>query len=273
MDLQYPCLSHTSDVHIVAVLTPRCQLACLAITRSQAMDSYKLALELEATNEEAKDGLRRTIQKINSSQGGEVDSDRAARAMADPEIQVRSDGRDEYWSSHADVIGVTSLTSCCFSLQVCRHLLHPFSAQLLFASNPAAGYLEGPDGEQRAGRHPARSFGLPPHHDQGAGHGGQDSAAHRGRRAQDRVISCRLHDAHDRAQAAQAYIPGEVPWTCTSISVHYFPCITISWTAHVHWQRRRARQLAIDSGDAPDCHGRVSTWFGSASEADVRPIS
>ena len=44
-------------------------------------------LELEPENSEARDALRRTIAKINE-RGGEADPDRAAHAMADPEIQA-----------------------------------------------------------------------------------------------------------------------------------------------------------------------------------------
>jgi len=54
----------------------------------KAMDAYNEILKHEPENEEAKNGLDMVIAKINeSSQGGEVDKERQARAMADPEIQ------------------------------------------------------------------------------------------------------------------------------------------------------------------------------------------
>ena len=54
----------------------------------KAMDAYNAVLKLEPENEEAKNGLELVVAKINeSSQSGEVDKERQARAMADPEIQ------------------------------------------------------------------------------------------------------------------------------------------------------------------------------------------
>ena len=55
---------------------------------SQALETYKAGLALDEHNEECKEGLQRTIEKINQSQGGEMDSERASKAMADPEIQA-----------------------------------------------------------------------------------------------------------------------------------------------------------------------------------------
>ena len=52
------------------------------------MDDYKIVLELEPDNSDARDGLRRTIAKINESSSSKADPDRAAHAMADPEIQA-----------------------------------------------------------------------------------------------------------------------------------------------------------------------------------------
>lgn len=52
------------------------------------MDDYKTVLELEPDNSDARDGLRRTIAKINDSSSSKADPDRAAHAMADPEIQA-----------------------------------------------------------------------------------------------------------------------------------------------------------------------------------------
>jgi len=54
----------------------------------KALDAYNEVLKHEPDNEEAKKGLELVISKINeSSQSGEVDKERQARAMADPEIQ------------------------------------------------------------------------------------------------------------------------------------------------------------------------------------------
>merc|ERR1719440_1350062 len=55
----------------------------------KAMDAYNEILKLEPENEEAKSGLDNVIQMVNSQSGsGEVDQERQARAMADPEIQA-----------------------------------------------------------------------------------------------------------------------------------------------------------------------------------------
>ena len=53
----------------------------------KAIDSYKAVLAYDENNEEAKKGLERTVRKVNESSGGEMDAQRQARAMADPEIQ------------------------------------------------------------------------------------------------------------------------------------------------------------------------------------------
>ena len=54
----------------------------------KAMDAYNVILEIEPDNAEAKAGLEQVIQLVNmQSQSGEVDKERQARAMADPEIQ------------------------------------------------------------------------------------------------------------------------------------------------------------------------------------------
>lgn len=55
----------------------------------KALETYQKGLKLEPENAECKDGLQRTalkIQQANSS--GEVDKERLAHAMADPEIQA-----------------------------------------------------------------------------------------------------------------------------------------------------------------------------------------
>lgn len=55
----------------------------------KAMDSYNMILSLEPDNAEAKAGLEQVVQLVNQqSQSGEVDKERQARAMADPEIQA-----------------------------------------------------------------------------------------------------------------------------------------------------------------------------------------
>lgn len=55
----------------------------------KAMDSYNEILKLEPENEEAKSGLDRVVAMVNAqSSSGEVDQERQARAMADPEIQA-----------------------------------------------------------------------------------------------------------------------------------------------------------------------------------------
>ena len=55
----------------------------------KALESFNKALALEEGNEEAKEGLRTTIGRINASQAsGDVDPERARRAMEDPAIQA-----------------------------------------------------------------------------------------------------------------------------------------------------------------------------------------
>merc|ERR1719267_114997 len=52
------------------------------------MDAYNEILKLEPENEEAKSGLDNVIRMVNNSgNNGQVDQERQARAMADPEIQ------------------------------------------------------------------------------------------------------------------------------------------------------------------------------------------
>jgi len=54
----------------------------------KSMDAYNKILELEPDNQEAKSGLDNVVNQVNSqNQGGQVDQERQARAMADPEIQ------------------------------------------------------------------------------------------------------------------------------------------------------------------------------------------
>ncbi len=55
----------------------------------KAMDAYNAILKLEPDNAEAKSGLDNVVAAINAaSSSGEVDQERQARAMADPEIQA-----------------------------------------------------------------------------------------------------------------------------------------------------------------------------------------
>merc|ERR1719440_2570426 len=55
----------------------------------KAMDAYNEILKLEPENEEAKAGLDNVVATVNAqSQNGQVDQERQARAMADPEIQA-----------------------------------------------------------------------------------------------------------------------------------------------------------------------------------------
>ena len=55
----------------------------------KALDSYKAGLQIEADNSLCKQGLNKTLAKIQeSSMDGNVDKERAAHGMADPEIQA-----------------------------------------------------------------------------------------------------------------------------------------------------------------------------------------
>lgn len=53
----------------------------------KAMESYKTGLAIEPENSLCKQGLQKTIQQINAGQFEGPDKERAAHAMADPEIQ------------------------------------------------------------------------------------------------------------------------------------------------------------------------------------------
>lgn len=55
----------------------------------KSMDSYKAGLQLEPDNSLCKQGLQKTIAKVNEANAdGSVDKERQAHAMADPEIQM-----------------------------------------------------------------------------------------------------------------------------------------------------------------------------------------
>ena len=75
--------THQQHAHL-----PRAIHLLLVQEYHKAMDDYKHVLELEPENSDARDGLRRTVAKINEASSGEADPDRAAHAMADPEIQA-----------------------------------------------------------------------------------------------------------------------------------------------------------------------------------------
>merc|ERR1719444_504224 len=53
----------------------------------KAMESYKKGLELDSTNAACKEGLRKVNAAINTNMTDEERKERAAHAMADPEIQ------------------------------------------------------------------------------------------------------------------------------------------------------------------------------------------
>uniref|UniRef100_A0A7S3XT11 Hsp70-Hsp90 organising protein n=1 Tax=Heterosigma akashiwo TaxID=2829 RepID=A0A7S3XT11_HETAK len=55
----------------------------------KALDSYKKGLEFEPNNQLCTAGVQKTLARINqANQSGEMDQERAAHAMADPEIQA-----------------------------------------------------------------------------------------------------------------------------------------------------------------------------------------
>jgi stress-induced-phosphoprotein 1 len=54
----------------------------------KAMDSYRKGLQLDPENALCKQGLQKTAAKINSGSSAEEQKERAAHAMADPEIQT-----------------------------------------------------------------------------------------------------------------------------------------------------------------------------------------
>lgn len=55
----------------------------------KALETYQKGLAIEADNKACKDGLAKTMRMVNSATcSGEVDKERAAHGMADPEIQA-----------------------------------------------------------------------------------------------------------------------------------------------------------------------------------------
>ena len=57
----------------------------------KAMQTYQKGLDVDASNDECKDGIRRCVEQINKANRGELSEEemkqRQERAMADPEIQ------------------------------------------------------------------------------------------------------------------------------------------------------------------------------------------
>lgn len=53
----------------------------------KALQAYEQGLKLDPTNEECKNGRATTIEKVQSSNQGQVDEEQVRHAMADPEIQ------------------------------------------------------------------------------------------------------------------------------------------------------------------------------------------
>lgn len=54
----------------------------------KAMESYQKGIDIDPENVDCKEGLQRVVGIIQQNQSGEVDKERAAHAMADPEIQA-----------------------------------------------------------------------------------------------------------------------------------------------------------------------------------------
>jgi len=63
-------------------------IQCFMKEYHKALESYQKGLDLDPESVECKEGLQRVTYLIQQSQGGEVDKERAAHAMADPEIQA-----------------------------------------------------------------------------------------------------------------------------------------------------------------------------------------
>lgn len=53
-----------------------------------AMEAYRKGLTYDASNEECREGLEKTLRLIDQSSRGDVDEERVRHAMADPEIQT-----------------------------------------------------------------------------------------------------------------------------------------------------------------------------------------
>lgn len=52
------------------------------------MESYKKGLEMEPNSSLCLQGLQKTVQRIREASSQEVDMERAAHGMADPEVQA-----------------------------------------------------------------------------------------------------------------------------------------------------------------------------------------
>lgn len=63
-------------------------IQCFMKEFHKAMESYQKGIDLDPENLDCKEGLQRVVGIIQQNQSGEVDKERAAHAMADPEIQA-----------------------------------------------------------------------------------------------------------------------------------------------------------------------------------------
>jgi len=75
------------DPSYVKAYARKGDIECAMKEYHKAMDSYKQGLALDSTNATCKEGLRKVSQAINSNMTEEERKERAAHAMADPEIQ------------------------------------------------------------------------------------------------------------------------------------------------------------------------------------------
>jgi stress-induced-phosphoprotein 1 len=57
----------------------------------KSIESFKMGLQLEPDNSTCKQGLAKTLAKINEASSDEMDAERVAHARADPDIQVLFD--------------------------------------------------------------------------------------------------------------------------------------------------------------------------------------
>lgn len=63
-------------------------IQCFMKEFHKAMESYQKGIDIDPENVDCKEGLQRVVGIIQQNQSGEVDKERAAHAMADPEIQA-----------------------------------------------------------------------------------------------------------------------------------------------------------------------------------------
>lgn len=77
------------DPNYVKAWAQKGAIECLQKEYHKAMESYQEGLKIEPENEACKTGYNKVMYQINSiSSNGEVDKERAAHGMADPEIQM-----------------------------------------------------------------------------------------------------------------------------------------------------------------------------------------